>query len=354
MDIKNYQIVEGFHSLGFFKETYLDISWLMCLEPRMQDLLKLKKDIDTALDENKSVAIVVWDEDIMFPDYPEFTKLLNCYSDSPVWLITQLDDISQDIYRSYHDITCKLLELPWWWLNDALCYYNVCHPDLTKFESVHSYLCMVGRVDQNKLNLLKALEHYQVDSCGLITLSESIDEFKNNKFITINKHPPYQNLHTSYHKTAAQVNVNNTWISSNVENFLYIEETYKDIPLVVHSETTNGLFFSTEKSLWPLLLGKMALIHGRPGVMKYAQRFYDFNISQYANVEFDNINEYDEDSHRTRLYKLIESNIDLIKNSSSYYRSFKFELENARWTIGENLLNFCTEQIKKITHKDYV
>lgn len=342
MNIREYNIVNGYHSLGFFKETYPEISWLVCLRISPSALNDLKKNIDLALEKNKLVAIVLWDEDIIHPINQDLVDLLNSYNLDPVWLITQLDDTAQLMYTFQHNIKCKILELPWWWLNEALCYYNMDRSHLINNHN-NNYLCMVGRLCSHKLNLLRELEKNNVDRFGLITLSNPVEEFKDNNFISVNPHPPYQELPISDIKS-----VNETWISANVLNFLHIEKTYSSIPLVVHSETTGGIFFSTEKSLWPILLGKMVLVHGRPGVMKYLQRFYDFDISRYANLEFDQIDHYDTQSYQTRLSKLVENNIELLKTSHEVYEEFKIELEQARWTIGTNLLNFSINQVKQI------
>lgn len=351
MNIKDYNLVNGYHSLGFFKETYPEISWIVCLRDVSENLINLKKDIDSALEKNKFVAIVLWDEDIIHPINQKLVDLLNLYHLDPVWLITQLDDKSQLIYTYQHKIKCKILELPWWWLNDVLCYYNTSRVNLLDNTRLN-YLCMIGRPDPHKFNLLQELEKYNVDQYGLITISCPLEEFKNNQFVKINPHLPYQNLQTSNDKTAAQENYNGTWISANVQNFLHIEKTYSSIPLVIHSETTGGIFFSTEKSLWPVLLGKMVLIHARPGAMKYIQRFYDFDISRYANLEFDLVDEYDTQSYQKRLSMLVKNNLELLKNSHEVYNDFKVELEQARWTIGKNLLDFSIKQIEHIIKGD--
>lgn len=358
--INDYEQVAGFHSLGFFEKNYPMIEWIYVgFHNDEINLDVLKKRIENSLEEKKIVAIVIWEENIIgLSDDDKFFKFLNAYTLDPVWLITHLDTKSQLIYKFQKQLTCKIIEIPFWWLNDALCYYEVRSPIQTSVNSSFNYLCMTGRPEPSKLKLIKELEKHSLDQYGLITLGAPIDEFKNNKHIIINPHPPYQyKSETGLDKAAAQLYVNKTWISGNVENFLHIEKKYNDIPLVFSAESTVGISTNTEKSLWPILLGKMVLVYGRPGSMNYIQRFYDFDLPQYANLEFDQVidteNQYTEEAHQWRVSKLVSDNVELVKNSHEIYKEFKNEIEQARWTIGKNLLNFCTKQVEQILEGKY-
>ena len=77
--------------------------------------------------------------------------------------------------------------------------------------------------------------------------------------------------------------------------------------------------------------------------MSTIQRFYNVDISRYANLEFDNILD-----HELRLEAMIDQNRNLIKNCRDVYQELKPELEQARWKLGANLYKFCIEQLDTI------
>lgn len=357
--IQDCELVEGYYSLGFFQEHYREIEWVVHLGDIDETVIeKLKTKINHGLANGKKVALVLWDENFIGQANKSFTFFLNSYIDKPVWLITQLNPKCQQILTFQQKIRCKILELPWWWLNDTLVYYQVCKS--TEKQQIHSYnyMCMIGRIDRHKLNLVRELEKQQLDQYGFISFLKPMEEFKNNTNVKINSVRPYLNCDTEYEKMAAQVchetndGKEKIWISGNVENFLHIQDRYSDIPLVVHPESSVGIFFDTEKSLWPLLLGKMVLCYGGPGVMRSIQRFYDFDISRYADLSFDTVYDYTSNGETERLQTLLNDNRDLIINAPTIYSKFQPELESARWSIGKNLLDFCHKQVKTILNKE--
>ena len=159
---------------------------------------------------------------------------------------------------------------------------------------------------------------------------------------------PYRNLKTKWDKSAAQSQLAGVWISSNVENFLHIEQTY-DMPLIVHPETSPGIFQPTEKSLWPALLGKMYLLYGGPGIMSYIQQFHDMPQTRFADTRFDSVvGDWSEQAYLDRLDAMLSDNVWLIKHAREIYMDLRPELEAARWTIGQNLYNHFLSQLDKI------
>jgi hypothetical protein len=361
-EIQRYPMESGFYSLGYFQENYPEIEWIVFLTKiSKQDIANLRSRIDRSLKNNKKVAFVIEDEYVIFPVNPDLVQLLNSYQNEPFWLITQLDSTCQLVYTFQHAIKCKIIELPWIWLNDVLVYYKV-HSAVQPINTTGSasYICMIGKTigAHHKLDLVRELQKQNLDQYGLITVYTPLEEFNNNKYVRVNPVQPYKNLNTKHSKMAAQVSCKTNlsqediWISGNVENFLHVEKTYSHIPLVVHPETSVGIFFNTEKSLWPLLLGKMTLIYSRPGQMKSIQRFYDFDISNYADLSFDSCDGYDDQANKSRLQMMLSDNKDLIKNSKDIYTQFCVDLATARWSIGQNLLDFCHAQIDIILNKE--
>jgi hypothetical protein len=363
-EIQRNPMESGFYSLGYFQNKYPEIEWIFCVTKykiSKEDIVSLRSRIDNGLENNKTIALVIEDEAVIFPVNPDLVKLLNSYQNESFWLITRLDSTCQLIYTFQHGMKCKIIELPWIWLNDALVYYQV-HSAVqpTNTTGSPSYICMIGKTigAHHKLDLVRELQKQNLDQYGLITFYRPLEEFKNNKYIQVNPVQPYKNLNTKYSQAAAQVlcktnlTQEDIWISGNVENFLHIEKTYSHIPLVVHPETTVGIFDNTEKSLWPLLLGKMTLIYSRPGQMASIQRFYDFDISKYADLSFDVCDGYNDQAHYSRLQMMLSDNQDLVKNSKDIYTQFRVDLETARWSIGQNLLDFCHAQIDIILNKE--
>jgi hypothetical protein len=354
IDLSLYELPWGFYTLGFLKFHRPDCEFIT-----PDQLIKNSSDvsykwldekIQKILNEKKKVCIVPWDEDIIGNDLSYLSTVLNKYKNDPVWLITQLSPLDQKIYTYQHNIQCKIVEIPWWYVNDCLAYYQLSKKIKTTPTSAYNYMCMVHRPQKEKLDLIEKLEKYNLAQYGFITLPNNLT--KKNKYIT-ESNPPYRKLNTAYSKMGAQFFYNNVWASSNVENFLYLETAYRDIPMVVHSETTCGIFFSTEKSLWPLLLGKLMLVYGRPEAMTSIQRFYDVDFGNFLSMDFDQPNnDYSDFGNDARLELLINNNADLIRNCKEVYNSMAPELEAARWTIGKNLYNFLTSQLETIC-KEY-
>jgi hypothetical protein len=85
--------------------------------------------------------------------------------------------------------------------------------------------------------------------------------------------------------------------------------------------------------------------------MAWVQRFYDVDITTFANTTYDAVDEHtglSDDYDRIRLYKMIHDNQDLIKNAKDIYLKLQPALESARWTLGKNLYKFFVSQLELI------
>jgi len=322
----------------------------------------LKNKIDTFLSSKKIVYIIPLDEQIMFPPNNNLSLILNQYTNDNVYLITEMDDIH--FWQEEHHILCKILELPWIMLNDCIAFYYILNNYLLDYKAYYSkisskrknYLCMIGRVTTNiethKIDIIKKLHTYGLSSYGEITildnhtLTQLPPEIQN--ICKINEHPPYTEYVRNNCLTLEGSNTfcNNIPISFNTENFFHLLKEYKNIPLIVHPETTTGVFPSTEKSCWPVLLGKLFLIYGRPGTMKWIQRFYDIDISTFANISFDNIDGWNSHTSIPRLEKMIVDNYDLIKNADSIYDDMYPYLFDLNVNFVSNMYNFFKSQVE--------
>jgi hypothetical protein len=146
-----------------------------------------------------------------------------------------------------------------------------------------------------------------------------------------------------HEKMGAQFLENDIWLSCNTQNFLYIEQTYENYLLVIIPETCQYDYFPTEKSFWPALLGKLFLVVGSRGCMQNIQRFYDIDMSEFLNLEFDSINGID-----TKIAVMIDQNRDFILNSKKIYTAYFDKIQAARNTITPNLYKFLKGQLKKV------
>ena len=358
LDITKYETLFGFYILGFIKHHRPDFyiidirlknkSWDVTHDLANYDWLD--EQIKQGLSENKKVVIIPEDEHVVFLPNDQLSEILNQYIDQPVYWVTMLDHYSQIVYKENHKFQIKILEVPWMMLNECLTYYPVANT-VTEFDSTHyNYICLLGNTltnypNNHKIALAQELHRQGLSGMGLITISKQHPHpVELLEYCKINSKDIYSsNLDPNYPPYARQSSLNGVWISKNVDNYLYIDKLYHSTPLVISPETTVAPFKSTEKSIWPILLGKLFLIYGRPKSIDWIQRFYDIDISKFANVEYDDIK-----NDQDRLTKMISCNKVLIENAKEIQIQFSQELESARWTLGKNLYQFTINQLDKI------
>jgi hypothetical protein len=215
---------------------------------------------------------------------------------------------------------------------------------------------MLGRYEPHKFALALGLRDRGLNQHGLITVSNP-DNYpqENFEFCVPNVNPPSDSVSadaTPGARAAARRQHGDIRISGNVKNYLHIEQTYTDIPLIVHPDTTCGIFQNTEKVLWPLLLGRLMLTYGRPGVMNSIQKFYDVDFSEYANIEFDSYEgDWSSAAHEHRLDLMLDRNRELISTAATVHQRLQPQLEAARWTIGKNLYEYFVSQLNQIDRR---
>jgi len=348
LDITKYPLIAGVYTLGLVDKHRPDIEIIHSeIWESRTDYVWLDNKIMSALDRNKTVCLFIWDEYISFDS--NFIKCVLKYQSSPVYVITQLDDFCMLRYRDQG--IQNIIEIPWWLLNDCLCYYRVCNQNLSidEFDSDYNFLCMVNRYEKHKLDLVKELGNAGLHQFGKLTVSDySLVDADTQNFCQQANLLPYATLNHPLGKIRANSEINGVQASANVENFLQIEKHYRNIPLIINPETCYGTFMTSEKSLWPLLLGRLCLISGRWKIMGYMQRFYDVDFSSYINLEFEEIHGWTDDHQQTRIRTMIAHNKDLIRDSKDVYQSLQSKLEQARWTIGKNIYDFFVQQLAQI------
>lgn len=356
IDLSRYETLFGFYTLGFIQQHRPDLfiidirlknqSWHCTHDLANYDWLDAK--IQEGLKQGGPVVLIPEDEHVVFLANAQLTNILNNYADSPVYWITMLDSTAQRTYRDYHQFRVKMLELPWIMLNECLTYRLVANT-AAEFKSNnknYNFFCLIGNTlsGPHKIDLVRELHKQQLSSHGLITVNSNYPYPEDLlDYCQVNPQVLYAPADPNYPPYARQTNINGTWVSRNVENYLHLDQEYHDIPLAINPETVTCDFKSTEKSIWPILLGKLFLVYGRPGSMAWIQRFYDVDISQFANTDYDLIPD-----DRQRLSTMVSDNQNLIKNARDIHQQLQPALQSARWTVGANLYKFFVAQLESI------
>jgi hypothetical protein len=328
------------------------------------DYSDLPYQIESALAAGKKVGLLVEDEHVYYEKNHQLTEIVNRYQSEPVYWLTQYDQKRIDsIYREQHGLECKILELPWLILNECLVYNYVKQfraptailSRRAQQEHNSNFFTVTGKYEPFRKQLLEALVDHGLDQYGLLTVStNSHDLWNSHKYqigqqVQIESHAPYRASPRADHdKMAAQFFENNVWLSFNTLNFLHQEKTYIKYPLTIIPETTITDFFATEKSVWPALLGKMFLILGPEGCMSYIQRFYDVDLSEFINLEYDSIKVRNHISVDLKINMMISQNRDFIVNSKQIYDQHRDRFQAAQRTIGPNIYKFVLAQLDLI------
>lgn len=360
-----YPITHGYHSLGFLEAIRPDIHWIFLIHnvtwrvanpissSKLCDQLDIEIAANLALE--RPVCLVIWDENIPTPPAPTFVAVCNRYRDENFFLITQFGPKQQLLYTYQGELRCKILEIPWFFLNDIIGYYKsrILSDVKSPNDSKKNFLLMTNRwqMQQHKIDLMEFIIKKDLHEFGLITVHDlaRMSKIYNHDSIIETLLPAYpKEESTEFDKMAAQTKIGDMWISHNVENFLRIE-SYYDMPLIITAESRIGIFLASEKSIWPALLGRMYLIYGQPGSMGLTQRWHDVDQTEWADLEFDSHEgDWSRQANLERLDLMLDRNRYLIMHAREIYHSIRDKLERARWTIGPNILRFCLDQLDRI------
>lgn len=353
IDLSTVPLVHGYYSLGIIKKYRPEIEMVYMRLSRQDHWNKVDQDpsllyniIQQHLQNNKIVFVIPFEEYVMEEDY-NFSETLNKFVDEPVYFVTEMDQEQSLYWKFQKNLKCKILEIPFILVNDAVCYFKIKN-SLTSVapESKYNFLCMVNRPEKSKYDLLKKIYNLGLHKHGLVTYCRpNTPKFITENFTFNTTTPPnLSNLPTSNRQEAGQVYVNNIFVSFNVKNYIHLHNTY-DIPLIINPESTVGIFPATEKSMWPALLGKMYLIYGHQHIMKWPQRFSSYGPENFCNMSFDDVEGYSQEDHALRLEKMLIENEYLIKNAREIYNDHKIKLEKNINDFIFNLYNFFKSQV---------
>jgi hypothetical protein len=309
--------------------------------------------IEQALRSGQKLGLLVEDEHVASDSNEQLIDIVNHYRDQSVYWLTQHDQKRIGlIYQGFHKLQCKILEFPWVILNECLMYDKV-KPTVVSRKMIRTnqdaFFTLTGRPELFRERLLEKLIEHGLHRRGLLTTLHVPHDSDLKDYVTINTDGPYGNrLIKSHAPMAAQLLKKNIWISCNTDNFLHMERTYQHYPLTVIPETFYHDYFSTEKSVWPALLGKLFLILGSAGCMKYIQRFYDIDLSEFLNLGFDSMEITNDRQLDLKLDCMLESNKNFILNPYKFYNQNYQRIQAARNTIGPNLYRFVLGQVARI------
>jgi hypothetical protein len=331
---------------------------------RYVDYSDLPDQIESALRKGKKVGLLVEDEHVYYEKNHQLTNIVNRYQPESVYWLTQYDSKRiKSIYQDQHGIKCKILELPWLILNECLVYnyvkqFRVPTTILSRRhqqEHTSNFFTVVGKYEPFRKQLLEALVAHGLDQYGLLTVPDQYGDQYSSQHYTFGQQvrpvpdQPYAVAPIGQHdKMAAQFFENNVWLSCNTRNFLHLERSYIKYPLAIIPETGVYNFFATEKSVWPALLGKMSLILGPAGCMSYIQRFYDIDMSEFMDLEFDSIDPVTPEQVDQKINCMLSRNRDFVINAKHIYAQHRDRFRAAQNTIGPNIYKFVLAQLDQI------
>ena len=340
----------GYYTLGMIEKYRPDIELVHLEQWKSTICYKwLDQRISTALEKKKIVCIAPWDENVSWPVNLGLAEVVNKYENESVYWITQCSPEGIKVYSHHHNIRLKIIELHWWLLNDCLTFDQLRSTEKSIRNAYKNYLCMLGRYEPHKYQLGKQLHNCGLSKYGTITVAypfaypKDHEEFSQECTVKL-----YPKLNHRLGKTRANTKIGNVWASGNVENYIALEKEFSNVPLIINPDTSCNIICMTEKLLWPILLGKLFLLYGNAGITASIQRFYDVDISKWANLEFDNIVGWSDEHNQSRLNFMIENNRNLITDCRDLYHQLQPDLKNAKFTVGRNLYKFFLQQLEKV------
>ncbi len=358
LNLSDIPLIHGYYSMGIIKKYRPDVELVFMRFSRDDqwkdsdlDCSLLSDIIQRHLQNNKIVFVMAFDEYVMNDANYNFADVLNQFDNDPVYFVTAMDQEQSLYWKFQKNLKCKILEIPIILINDAICYFKIAKTiNQTPLESKHNFLCMTNRAEHNKYNLLKKIHKLGLHHYGLVTYRDLNPPriFKENFIFNETGPMDPTNLPTANRQEAGQVLIGNILVSSNVANFVHIQTTY-DMPLIINPETTVGIFPSTEKSIWPALLGRMYLIYGHQHIMRWPKRFSSYGPENFCNISFDNVEGYTEKDHELRLEKMLVDNQYLIKHARDVYSNHRDSLEQNRNDFVINIYNFFRDQLNGLT-----
>jgi hypothetical protein len=309
----------------------------------------LEQRIADSLSNNKTVIWMGDEEGLYVHDHEVLVETFNKFKNDNFFYITEF--YKHDHLNEMYGLDCKVIHIPWQFLNQIICYDQLKIPLNTKAGNDYSFINLNNKLRKHRYELISELHKKDLAQYGFISLTNERDlelfaNFKNLN-VKLNDEPYIDRVAPGFPKDypfeRGRQFEDGLLVSGNVTNFKMLQNQYYDIPLVINTESYISSYFNTatEKSSWPILLGKMFLIYGDPGIMQWIQQFYDIDMSKYLDLTFDTNTE-------NRLSRMLEDNRDIIINSKHVFFELRKDIHNARYTFVENLYQYFLNQLDKL------
>lgn len=350
----SYPIYKGFYSLGFINFHRPDINLIVTDQMETYDQWQIL--LNSEIKSNQINALLLHEED--FPSICEndhrIIDLLNSLVDNNVYCISQLDPFSRKVYSHQIPIELPIIELPWWLVNEILTYhfakkfFNINIKELPR----KNFVCTIARPEKHKNELGIQLIH-RFNDIGHVFFHEVPKEIeKRGQKSPFDCYTTRKNYLDDYpNGNSMKMNskqLQNIKVSLNTENIAGFETFLKNIPLVVHPESSMGIFLTTEKTTWPIQLGKLQLIAAKPYHYQDIQRFIETDLEQIFDLEFDKIQAYTDEQQQEKIKVMLESNAYHIKHSFDLFNQHCQSLEKDKINIARKYYNFFVQQLDKI------
>lgn len=303
--------------------------------------------IEIGLKQGKKVCLFFWDEDFIMPstNKDRLNRELESYTDQPVYLCSNMSGECLLIYKERRSLPIKPVHVPWRYLEYVVnvSKVNDCFYSGPTGSHGLEFACYNHRRDWHRDMLIEGLVSRNLELIGDITYEC--------KQIGSGEQPPKYYEH----------NDRLGWVSGNDDRRSIVNHEYYpklichgsrnvsrllqmlgDIPLIITAETNLGVFPVTEKSIWPILLGRMFMIYARPRIMQQLQKYVGYAFQDYLDLEFDSIDGWTQAEQKQRLDCMLDQNIYTITHAREVWQSMATDVKkSARDLPGKIYLEFC-------------
>jgi hypothetical protein len=319
-------------TLGFIAHHRPDIHIVTDRTESKYDPDRFVPEIESSLVAGKKVGLFFWDEDFIMPNQhtDKLVRSLEPFANEPVYLCSNMDGECLLTYGENLGLPIKTVHVPWWYVNMLENYRVLDIKPRTVAQFGLQFACYVNRPEWHKSMLQDSLISRSLDSVGDIRYQ--------NQQLGAGRHVenPYyhqnekQDLPQSHDMKRSMVYdaEKQIWICHNSRNLVRLDQMLGDIPLVINSESNVGIFCMTEKSLWPLVLGKLTMIQARPRFMQWFGEYVGYDFSSYLDLEYDSIDGWTPLCHRRRVECMIDKNLYLITHAREAWHQVKDDLHS--------------------------
>lgn len=347
LDLHCYAPVDHMHSLGFIAHHRPDIHIVTDRTECQFDPDTFVPEIEAALAAGKKVGLFFWDEDFMMSNQhtERLVRELEPFAQEPVYVCANMDGECLLTYRENLGLPVKTVHVPWSYLNTVGNYHAVDIKPRTTALSGLQFACYANRPDWHKVLLKDTLLSRNLGAIGDI-------RYDNQQFGAGDpkNHPYYQSderqaLPKSHDMKKSMIydSQRKIWICHNARNLIRLDQRLTDIPLVIQPESTVGIFMMSEKSLWPIMLGKLVMIQARPRFMQWFGEYIGYDFSAYLDLEYDSIDGWTQIEHQHRAECMIDKNLYLIRHARDIWQEIKDDLYDLSQNLPNHIYNkFCS------------